>query len=105
MAHCVYRDSHGVAWQVWDVTPKSAERRKARFVESALRKAPERRVRSEVRMAACGASDRWLVFESSNEKRRLKPVPHDWQLASPIELESMCARAAPAQRPSQRLIE
>ena len=52
-----------------------------------------------------GESDGWLVFEARDQKRRLRPIPLDWYRASVEELESMCARAERASRPSRRLIE
>lgn len=106
MAHREYRDSHGLEWQVWEVIPHAAERRKARILGSVPRRGPERRVRNEVRLSShIAESDRWLVFESRDQKRRLRPVPADWHLASADELESMCARADHALRPTPRLIE
>jgi hypothetical protein len=45
----------------------------------------------------------WLVFESSNEKRRLSPYPTSWLSFTDAELEASCGRAvsappAPARR-------
>ena len=38
----------------------------------------------------------WLVFESaSGEKRRLAPVPSNWDTLSDRDLSRLCARAAP----------
>jgi hypothetical protein len=36
----------------------------------------------------------WLLFESSQEKRRLAPVPRDWETFSDQALAALCARAA-----------
>ena len=106
MAHRVYRDSRGLKWQVWEVIPMSAERRKLRERRVAPRATGERRKRHEVRLRLSdGESGGWLVFESVDGKRRLRPIPRDWHLASTAELESMCARAVRAARPSRRLIE
>jgi hypothetical protein len=101
-----YTDSDGVSWQVWEVIPQSVERRKLRERRVADRDALDRRKRHEVRLRpAEGDVDGWLVFESIDVKKRLRPIPKGWHLASEVELESMCARAERAARTSRRLIE
>jgi hypothetical protein len=106
MAHRVYRDSDGVAWQVWEVIPQSVERRKLRERRIAPRDALDRRKRHEARLRLSdGESQGWIVFESSSQKKRLRPIPSDWFKASDTELESMCARAERASRPPRRLVE
>lgn len=35
----------------------------------------------------------WLCFESDAEKRRLTPVPPEWEVCTEAELEELCARA------------
>ena len=49
MAHREYRDSEGVAWEVWEVIPQSSERRKLRERRFAPRDALDRRKRHESR--------------------------------------------------------
>ena len=106
MAHREYRDSEGVAWEVWEVIPQSSERRKLRERRFAPRDALDRRKRHEARLRLSnGESDGWIVFESHGLKKRLRPIPLDWHKASETELESMCARADRATRTSPRLIE
>jgi hypothetical protein len=101
-----YTDSDGVSWQVWEVIPQSVERRKLRERRVADRDVFDRRKRHEVRLRLAGGDvDGWLAFESFDMKKRLRPIPKDWYLASPVELESMCARAERAPRTSRRLIE
>ena len=36
----------------------------------------------------------WLVFESATEKRRLAPVPNDWESLSNEALTELCAKAS-----------
>ena len=106
MAHREYRDSEGVAWQVWEVIPHSSERRKLRERRLAPRDVLDRRKRHEARLRLSnGESDGWIVFECRDQKRRLRPIPTDWHKASETELESMCARAERASRPPRRLVE
>ena len=106
MAHREYLDSGGVSWQVWEVIPQSVERRRLRERRVAPRDADDRRKRHEARLrTADGDTDGWLVFESRDQKKRLRPIPPGWHKASSVELESMCARADHAPRLSRRLIE
>ncbi|MEO8335428.1 MAG: hypothetical protein ABI664_10670 [bacterium] len=106
MAHRDYTDSDGVPWQVWEVIPQSVERRKLRERRVAARDEFDRRRRDEARLRLAGLDvDGWLVFESFDAKKRLRPIPQDWSKASEVELESMCARAEFAARTSRRLIE
>ena len=106
MAHREFVDSEGVAWQVWEVIPQSVERRKLRERRVAPRDVNDRRQRHEARLRLSdGEVDGWVAFESSSEKKRLRPIPPDWHKASDTELESMCARAERASRPTRRLIE
>jgi len=37
----------------------------------------------------------WLVFESATEKRRLAPIPPNWEALSNEALISLCAKASP----------
>ena len=37
----------------------------------------------------------WLVFESANQKRRLAPVPPDWESLPAEALAALCAKASP----------
>jgi hypothetical protein len=72
-------DRSGVVWKVWDITPDQLH--------------PSSRAGDYLQ----GYLDGWLVFESvdGTEKRRLYPVPADWQEASDVELERLCERAEP----------
>lgn len=87
MASREFTDSHGVAWNVWSVTPTEMSSALTRL--SGL--AGERRVP-------------WLVFQSSEgEKRRLVPIPDEWLECDDFTLERWAMRAekvppAPARR-------
>ncbi|CAN5165993.1 hypothetical protein BH09GEM1_BH09GEM1_23050 [soil metagenome] len=106
MAHREYVDSRGMDWMVWEVIPTSEERRRLRERRLAPRDTNDRRKRHEARLRLSdGESGGWLVFESVGGKKRLRPIPREWHLASVEELESMCARAQRASRPSRRLVE
>ena len=71
MAHREFTDSSGTTWMVWGTTPSAG---------SVLG--------GEMR-------DGWLTFESDGERRRLAPIPRNWEEAAPDRLELYC-RAAQA---------
>lgn len=81
MALREYTDAAGVAWQVWHVVPTTrtvtpvpaSERRKQAGGDF-----PEDRRRRGFTLTP-GMEGGWLCFESAAEKRRLTPVPSDWE--------------------------
>lgn len=75
-----FRDSKGVAWKVWDVTPESLDRRTA----------------AEDHMHEW--QDGWLVFEGSDVRRRLAPYPNRWEELADAELERLLDRAQAVKR-------
>ena len=110
MAHRAFTDATGVDWQVWAVTPQWADRRtgaprRTRSVDDPdvdppvieHRRNPDRRKGlpdqfRRVRLAG-GLENGWLAFESSNERRRLAPIPAGWENVPEQELESLCRNA------------
>lgn len=96
MKYREFRDTSDELWSVWEVQPSSMERR--------LRDDPERRPSVERR---CGApterirvdnpqfSHGWLAFERGLEKRRLCPIPPQWESLTDAELASLASRASP----------
>jgi hypothetical protein len=105
MAHRTFIDPAGFAWDVWEVHTSLGERRRVRHVRTPA--AGERRVKQENRMAMGAVPSAWLVFESTRlrEKRRLRPIPDDWEHATDADLDAMRERAKPALTASRRLIE
>jgi hypothetical protein len=97
-------DSNGRTWQVWLILPTAADRRAAerRHAVGATWSGSERR--TEVRRlrtlfrgstVPIGFEDGWLCFEcESGEKRRLAPVPAEWELAHDEQLLAWCVTAA-----------
>ena len=69
-----FRDAAGTLWRVWSTVPARG-----------MLLSPE-------------LEHGWLTFESSEERRRLAPVPADWDRASPKELERLCRRAHQVKR-------
>jgi hypothetical protein len=77
-----FRDGAGIEWKVF-LTPRGSD---AVSREHSL---PE------------AYREGWLVFESSQEKRRLAPVPPDWESLSVDTLAALCGTAVP-QTPRSR---
>ena len=108
MGYRVFKDSQGSEWQAWDVVPQLTERREIeRRVQAAplehadRRRTPDRRIIKGRRPTlTAGLDSGWLCFEHAGEKRRLSPIPSDWQRCTPAELEQYCQSAKRAPRPS-----
>lgn len=49
-------------------------------------------------------ADGWLTCETVGEKRRIAPIPDDWESLPDEELARLC-RSARQVRPSRRLVE
>jgi hypothetical protein len=106
MGYRVFKDSRGTEWQTWDVVPRLGDRRVSdRRTVSAQPPHSDRRSRTDRRIVAgqravltqgldCG----WLCFEAPSEKRRLSPIPSDWQSCGVDCLEQYCAQAKVARR-------
>jgi hypothetical protein len=103
MPYRSFRDSSGVDWAAWDVVPQSTERRRAQRRQRSMSvNFPERR-RTERRTTAMrrptlshGFAGGWLCFEGRAERRRLTPIPPDWDRCGERQLEEYCRQARPA---------
>ena len=74
------RDVAGVEWMVYEVNPATSE---WRSIESL----PE------------GYRSGWLCFESPTEKRRLTPLPSDWQELTLEQLGGLLLTAVLVRKP------
>lgn len=89
MRTCV--DRSGVQWEVFEVFPAGDSPRAARLAE------PFR--------------SGWLCFQSPTERRRLAPIPGDWQswddvrLLAALEQGQRSVRRTPQPMPVQRPVE
>jgi hypothetical protein len=105
MNYRTFVDLKGVRWEVWLVLPAAAERRAVERRRTERRVAArgrrlDRRVEAERRRhghrrvgVAPNFANGWLCFESDDEKRRLAPVPENWEIADADELEALCKAA------------
>ena len=107
MAFRIFIDSNGLEWQTWDVLPKGVERRLAdrrispeRVGFSDRRHDERRKVAGRWMPLTSGLREGWLCFESPSERRRLTPIPTDWEDCNRVELEGYCRSAIPARASS-----
>ena len=101
MPHRKITDRHGQEWDVWEVNPTAIDRRS--------RDEPRIIERQGANIGVVGrVHDRlregWLAFQSTHEKRRLSPIPPNWDALSDADLMTLLERAPSAGKPS-RLIE
>ena len=106
MGFRTFLDSSGREWAAFDVVPRAEERR--RLERRALaqlaqatddRRDRDRRVTVGGRsLLASGVNAGWLCFERGVDRRRLTPIPDNWQRCSDVELEDYCRSARPVHR-------
>ncbi len=109
MAYRVFIDSNGVEWQAWDVLPKAVERRigsrrvcREPMAFADRRRRERRQVEGRWTPLTSGLRDGWLCFDASGDRRRLMPIPPDWESCGRVELEDYCRSAIPVRLPSPR---
>lgn len=78
MGYREFVDDRGTPWRVWDTHPLAA---------------------NTLRSVSPGYAGGWLTFESPDERRRIAPIPPDWEFATRDQITEWCARASPARRP------
>jgi hypothetical protein len=105
MPHREFLDEHGRLWDVWDVHPTAVERRVNADRRNASRASPDRRQRREIRLMVPGELRAgWLAFQTMGERRRVSPIPADWDRLPDDELARLALRATRL-RQLPRLIE
>ncbi|HEY4215845.1 MAG TPA: hypothetical protein VGM67_01840 [Gemmatimonadaceae bacterium] len=110
MAFRSFNDAQGREWQVFDVIPRSSDRRESERRSIAPQADPEEERREADRRLTVGAATvssatlrrGWLVFESGADQRRLSPIPENWQRATDGELEAYRETARPVQPKKER---
>lgn len=99
-----FTDRAGRRWTVWAVHPSSSDRRNG---APDLREPPrvERRHRDiGLPRLRPEYAQGWLACETLGEKRRVAPIPADWEELPDHALAALCEAAALA-RPGRRLAE
>lgn len=103
MPHRSFHDDVGRTWDVWEVVPSAVERRVA---QPAVR--PPEVERRKVRETRVVVPDRlqkgWLAFQCGWERRRLAPIPGDWDDMTVSELVDLLHHAVSRSR-GRRLVE
>lgn len=85
-----FKDANGTHWRVWDVYPYSGSSSRSSTDPAGTFSAfPSREL-----------SEGWLVFECEKEKRRLAPIPPEWETCETCTLEEFCGRAGYITRPT-----
>jgi len=85
-----FTDKKGVVWQVWDVYPVAAKRRSpSESADEGLTHLPGKDL-----------TEGWLCFQCDNEKRRLAPIPPEWEICDCTELEGLCSKAGYISKPN-----
>ena len=103
MAIREYIDGNGVRWEVWHIIPSGRYHRPPgaeRRIQQVAFTGPNRRHAGFVLTPGLEAG--WLCFQSVLGKRRLAPVPSDWQECSDEELAAYFERARPVK---ERVVE
>jgi hypothetical protein len=104
MAYRVFIDSNGLEWQAWDVLPKAVERRRGNrrvcrepqpFADR--RRSERRQIDGRWTPLTSGLRDGWLCFDAggAGARRRLTPIPPNWESCEQPELENYCRSATP----------
>jgi hypothetical protein len=103
MPHRSFHDDAGRTWDVWEVVPTAVERR---IAQSATR--PPEAERRRVKEARIVVPDRlqkgWLAFQCGWERRRVAPIPDDWDDMTVSELVDLLHQADTRSR-GRRLVE
>ncbi len=76
-------DAAGAAWRVFRATPHTSPGKREKVLPEEFRGG-------------------WLVFECDVERRRLAPIPEDWEELTEQELAQLCMQAAVVPARSRR---
>jgi hypothetical protein len=98
-----FTDVLGNQWIVWEVYPRLIERRLLRE-RRALRRGSVDRRHELIGRATLPRQilSGWLAFQSRHERRRVNPVPDDWEELPDGDLRSLLALSKLSSRPRQR---
>lgn len=102
MPYRTFADGQGRSWEIWDVRPERIDRRAddrraerpTPWTGPERRQGADRRRQSQARTRILHPlAEGWLVFKSDGEKRRLAPIPPNWENCRGRELHDLWARA------------
>lgn len=100
MALREFTDPAGNAWEAFAVVPRDQERRQydRRSTETHVDEVEERREadrRLTVGRAELVVGGGWLCFQHGDERRRLTPIPADWEKCDEAQLVAYLDAARP----------
>lgn len=102
-AHMIKRtfpDVSGLVWEVWEVYPRLVERRLLRERRALRRGSLERRHEPVGRKTQpLQIKGGWLAFQCQLERRRLLPVPDNWEELPDRELRALLMLSKVSSRP------
>jgi hypothetical protein len=82
--HRTFADEEGRRWEVWEVAPSDIFR-------------PDPTVDVQAEIAECPPVGvwalGWLTFHSGADRRRLAPIPEQWERTTDAELRALLGRA------------
>ena len=93
-----HEDPTGRVWNIWNVPPRfSRARGGERREQPTPGFEPDRRVTPDRRIHDTPAewSTGWVCFDGGEEKRRLYPIPEDWDTADKEVLQRYLDQALP----------
>lgn len=102
MPYRTFADDQGKSWEIWEVRPTNVERRGTdrRHDQATSWTGAERRSDTNRRRKLSGRLDPshplahgWLVFKADDEKRRLAPIPPNWETCHGPELRELWEQA------------
>ncbi len=98
MPYRTFADDQGKSWKVLEVRPSSEERRaanrrasqEARLADTERRAEVDRRATLDSRLDYLHPlAHGWLLFKCHGQKRRLAPIPIDWDLYESGQLREL----------------
>jgi hypothetical protein len=105
MALRTFVDSMLREWSAFDVIPRDNERRQRERRSADDSESFDDRRDADRRLTIGGqatlasqASEGWLCFERGIDRRRLTPIPNDWEHCTDQQLEAYCSKAKPVHR-------
>ncbi|MDQ2667038.1 MAG: hypothetical protein M3Z05_13640 [Gemmatimonadota bacterium] len=100
----VFVDVMGMEWEVWEVYPRLVERRLMRERRAARRGSEERRHvpvgRPTLPRQILGG---WLALQNQHERRRVIPVPDEWEDLDDRELQALLVHSKLSSKPRRRI--
>ncbi|HKW46786.1 MAG TPA: hypothetical protein VJN70_05055 [Gemmatimonadaceae bacterium] len=94
MTHRKIKDGDGQSWDVWEVDPSVVEQRMSGEHPAMQPGESTTKERREFRLLVPSALQQgWLAFQCGNERRRLAPIPENWNTLRDAALVELLCKA------------